>query len=105
LALWSVARFDLRLDEFCFWSSTLREIHALAERKREADRLLFLPNAMLCALYANSHRDPARKPRAFSVDDFMPGEPRLKQQSVADMMLMARSLNELYGGTFVKKNG
>ena len=73
--LWSFARYTLRLTSAEFGELTPREFQMLADQHEaealRADRRA----ALVCMVLANCHRNPDKKPEAFTVADFMPRDP------------------------------
>jgi len=49
---------------------------------------------MICAILANVNRNPKKHPRAYKVEDFMPG----KRQSTQDMMTITEAITTAFGG-------
>lgn len=56
------------------------ELLALLRRRQAIQRNQLLGAAMVCAMLANVHRDPARS-RAYSPEDFLPPDPEREAPS------------------------
>lgn len=77
--MWRIARVDLGLTDADFWELTPRLFFILHGQFLESEKRHDMRWANWFALYANAHRDPAKQPKAWTAQDFMPGEgPRRK---------------------------
>jgi hypothetical protein len=99
LDLWSSGRVDLGLTDEQFWSLTVREHKALVSRLRLRERNQDRRFALIAAVTANCHRDPAKRPEPFTEADFMPGTQQkskvLTFPSVEDQIEMAKRDTEI----------
>lgn len=71
--------YDLGLASDAFWRLTPRRFAALCRRRRDEVRRADQRAALVACLIANANRDRKRRPKAFTVEDFMPGEDRSAQ--------------------------
>ena len=55
-----------------FWDLTFAEFAFVVKGENDRDRRLWEHTSSVMALMANSNRDPKRRPRAYTVDDFNP---------------------------------
>lgn len=89
----------LGLTEAQFWEYTPRHVltlwnYSLIESERRMDRRF----AVLYTMYANTHRDEKRHPKAFTVEDFLPGSKPVSSAMSPDAMLAeARRITEIFG--------
>jgi len=85
------------LGEEEFWALTIREFNALIERYKNNQDWLNYRAALICAILANTVRDPKKKTRPFVPDDFMPKK-ESKQQTAEQMFATVQLLNAAFGG-------
>jgi hypothetical protein len=64
-------RYGFTVDEFLICSP--REFDLLLRDEHDQERERLVPAALICAVIANSHRDPDRRPEPWTPADFMPG--------------------------------
>lgn len=84
-------------QEFTEWRAWL----ALRDAEREADALKAdARHADMMALLANIHRDEKKRPRPFTLDDFMPQWVSAAKPPPSDDVLLAKvkALNAAFGG-------
>jgi len=96
-----MGRYDLNLAEVDFWELTLKELDALNERHKEAHNWLNYRAGLICAVLANTARDPKKKLTPFVPDDFMPKE-KHRHQTAEQLFAMVQMLNAVFGGTVVE---
>lgn len=53
----------------------------------------------LCSLIANVNRNPKKRSKAFTEEDFIPKAKVKKKQTNDEMMSMVLAMNKAYGGT------
>lgn len=97
MELWSIGRYDLRLNDEEFWSLTLKEFNLLMKRHKEQRSAEMFNSALICATIANVNRT---KGRAYSPMDFMPKEetkPK-KKMSIAEMVNVLKAITASNGG-------
>lgn len=63
---------------------TPRQVRFLAERYAAMRREHWQPYAMLATLYANAHRDPAKRREPFAPSDFMPADSQIVETPKPD---------------------
>ncbi len=80
-----------------FWNLTVIELNALIGRLQSTKEEFNYRTALICAVIANTARDPKRKPRAFTPEDFMPVK-KSKRQTSKQMFANVLMLNAVYGG-------
>lgn len=64
------------------------------DRIKQGDRWV----GRICALMANMNRDPKKRPKPYTEDEFMPKTVRERRQSPEQMLATVKALNRLYGG-------
>ena len=96
-----MGRYDLNLTEDEFWGLTLKEFNALIERHRNNHDWLNYRTALICAILANTVRDPKKKIRPFTPEDFMPKK-ETKQQTTEQIFATVQMLNTVFGGEVIK---
>lgn len=57
------------------------------------------------ALIANANRDPKKRARPYSAEDFLPRWTKPAPQSPAQMLAEAKAITRAYGGTITKVGG
>lgn len=85
-----------------FWDLTLKEFNALIGRHKSNQEWLNYRAALICAVLANTVRDPKRKARPFVPDDFMPGS-KSRKQTAKQMFAQVKAINALLGGKVLEK--
>lgn len=99
--MWAFGRYDLGLSEDSFWDLTLLEFNALSERYREGQKWLNYRAAMVCAVIANTVRDPKKKTSPWTPDDFMPTRER-KRMTDEQLFARVQSINAMLGGKTIE---
>lgn len=94
--LWALGRYDLNLGEEEFWGLTLKEFNALCERFKSNNERLDYRTALICAVLANTVRDPKRR-KPFTPEDFMPKN-KPKHQTAEQIFSTVQLLNTAFGG-------
>jgi len=97
-----MGRYDLNLIEDDFWGLTLKEFNALAERHESNQEWLNYRTALVCAVLANTSRDPKRKRQPFVPDDFMPRKEHVGQ-TPGQMFAAVQLLNAAFGGSILEE--
>lgn len=97
-----MGRYDLNLTEDDFWGLTLKEFNALAGRHESNQEWLNYRAALVCAVLANTARDPKRKRHPFVPDDFLPKKEHVGQ-TPEQIFAQVQLLNALFGGTVVEE--
>ena len=77
------------------------EFSALSKSFKEAEDWLNYRAAMVCAVIANTVRDPKKKIKAWVPDDFMPIKERIYMTS-KQMFAQIQAINAMYGGKVVE---
>ena len=95
--MWAFGRYDLNLSEDDFWYLTLKEFNALSTRFKENQKWLNYRAAMICAVVANTVRNPKKKSRAWTPDDFMPTKER-RYMTDQQMFAQVQAINAILGG-------
>jgi len=96
LELWSIGRYDLRLNDEDFWGLTLREFNLLMKRHKEQRSAEMFNSALICATIANVNRS---KGRAYTPQDFMPKEKEKKiKMKIEDMLSVLKAVTASNGG-------
>ena len=97
MELWSIGRYDLRLNDEEFWSLTLKEFNLLMKRHKEQRSAEMFNSALICATIANVNRS---KGRAYTPMDFMPKEEvkHKKKMSIAEMVNVLKQVTASNGG-------
>jgi hypothetical protein len=94
--LWSIGRYDLRLNDEEFWGLTLREFNLLMKRHKEQRSAEMFNSALICATIANVNRS---KGRAYTPQDFMPKEKEKKiKMKIEDMLSVLKAVTASNGG-------
>ena len=96
-----MGRYDLLLSEEEFWGLTYKEFNALSERCKTSHDWLNYRAALICSVLANTVRDPKKKSKPYTPQDFMPEEKRTrpsKKQSAKQMLRTVKILNAAHGG-------
>jgi hypothetical protein len=58
--------------------------------------------ALICAVQANIYRDPKKHP-PFTIEDFMPGERKVKKQTPGEQLEIIRIWNKMFGGKEIRR--
>lgn len=67
---------------------------ALREEWEQRERRNDARFALVCAVLANCHRDPKRRPNPYQVEDFMPqSRPKTKEEFDAKLAQFAQGIN------------
>ncbi len=94
--MWSIGRYDLRLNDEEFWGLTLREFNLLMKRHKEQRSAEMFNSALICATIANVNRS---KGRAYTPQDFMPKEKEKKiKMKIEDMLSVLKAVTASNGG-------
>ena len=88
MALWAIGRFDLHLSEDEYNKLTLTQFNALMERFQVQQEWQNYRAALICSVLANIYRD-SKKGKAFTPQDFMPGQRREQHKQTPEQMLNA----------------
>lgn len=80
----------------------MKEFNALSIRYKESQNWLNYRSAMICAMIANSVRDPKKKQRAWTPDDFMPTRDR-KQMTAEQIFAQVKAINAILGGKVLEE--
>lgn len=97
--MWAFGRYDLNLSEDGFWSLTLKELSALADRHKANEQWLNYRSAQICYVLANIWR--GKNSKIYKLEDFMPGIER-KAQTIPQMEAALKLLNTAYGGDYIE---
>ena len=86
---------------------TLAQFNALAKQYNQEQDWLNYRSALVCSVIAEVNRDPKRRKRPFTSDDFMPKKKskdvgRLTSNEILERL---RALNTILGGKEVRKDG
>ncbi len=76
----------------------MKELNALMGRQEMNHDWLNYRGALICAVLANTVRDPKRKIRPFVPDDFMPKQ-KGRQQTAEQIYATVQLLNTALGGS------
>ena len=95
--MWAFGRYNLGLSESDFWYLTLREFNALSERFKENQKWLNYRSALICSIIANVNRNPKKKSKAWTPDDFMPAREQ-KMMTDEQMYAQVQAINVILGG-------
>lgn len=97
MELWSIGRYDLRLNDEEFWSLTLKEFNLLMKRHKEQRSADMFNSALICATIANVNRT---KGRSYTPLDFMPKEEvkTKKKMTIAEMVNVLKAVTASSGG-------
>ena len=98
LDLWATGRYDFKLGEEEFWSLTLREFNAISIKCRDNEQRVNYRYALVCAVIANTVRDPKRKSAPFRPEDFMP-KSDVRIQTPKQMLEAVKLANAAFGGS------
>lgn len=85
------------MSEAAFWGLTLREFGALTDRVNDNHEWLNYRTGLICAVLANTVRDPKKKVGPYTPEDFMP-KVKSKQQTAEQMFANIKLLNAAFGG-------
>ena len=80
-----------------FWSLTLAEWQQMLEGWKLRRDMDAARTGLLCAVMANCHRDPKKRPRPFTPKDFMPRQGAQKQ-TPEQMLAAVKAWNGMMGG-------
>lgn len=80
---------------------TLVEFNELSIRYREAQNWLDYRTALICAVMANTARDPKRKVLPYTPEDFMPKKDR-RQMTDQQMYIQVEAINTILGGKVIE---
>jgi len=76
----------------------------LAHQYIEEQKKLDARTALICAMLANINRNPKKRSKAFTVEDFMPKYEKERQVKSAEEMLETVKLwNKVLGGNEIEK--
>ena len=87
--------------EVDFWELTLKEFDALNERHKNSEQWLNYRAALICAVLANTARDPKKKIKPFEPSDFMPSD-KPKHQTAEQIFATVQMLNAVFGGSVLE---
>jgi len=79
----------------------MKEFNALSERFKESQNWLNYRAAMICAVVANTVRNPKKKTKAWVPSDFMPTKER-KRMTDKQMFAQVQAINAMYGGKAIE---
>ena len=96
-----MGRYDLNLAEDDFWGLTLKEFNALAERQQNNHDWQNYRTALICSIVANTARDPKRRRKPFTPDDFMPHKQH-PGQTPEQIFAQVQLLNAAFGGNVLE---
>jgi len=83
---------------------TLAQFDALSQRYIEEQKKLDSRAALICAVLANINRNPKKKNKAFTVEDFMPKYEKGKRvQSAEEMLETVKLWNTVLGGNEIER--
>jgi len=97
--LWAFGRYDLGLSEEEFWSLTLREYSALADRFKDAQKWLDYRTALICSTIYNMLRGSQK---ALMPEYFMPGSKKRERQTPEQMLVTMNVYAAAYGDIIKK---
>lgn len=86
----------MHLGEAEFWGLTMRQLDALMRRLAQKQKREDLLAARVCMVMANINRDPKKRRRPFTEDDFMPKVAR--RQTWQQQLAFVEQLNAALGG-------
>ena len=93
----------MHFTESDFWDLTFAQFDVLSQQYIEEQKKLDSRTALICAVLANINRNPKKKSKAFTVEDFMPKYERERQVKSAEEMLETVKLwNTILGGNEAK---
>jgi len=95
--MWSFGRYCLKLTEKAFWSLTLAQFNALAERFISEQESLNYRAALVCSVIAEVNRDRKKRTKPFTPQDFMPKKKKAKLTG-EQTMEQIKVLNTMLGG-------
>ena len=83
---------------------TLAQFDALVRQHIEEQKKLDSRTALICTVLANINRNPKKKSKAFTVEDFMPKYEKAKETKSAEEMLETVKLwNQILRGNEIEK--
>jgi hypothetical protein len=77
----------------------MAQFDALATRYKEERKALDSRAALVARTIANAHRDPEQRPNPYTLDDFMPQEPKPRVEMTAEEIAQSlRATTMILGG-------
>ena len=96
--------YTLHLSDSEFWHLTLAQFDALLRRYIEEQKKLDGRAALICTVLANINRNPKKRSKAFTVEDFMPKyEKERKVKSAEEMLETVKLWDKVLRGDERKK--
>ena len=96
--------YTLHLSDREFWHLTLAQLDALVRQYTEEQKKLDGRTALICTVLANINRNPKKKSKAFTVEDFMPKyEKERKVKSAEEMLETVKLWNTVLKGNEIEK--
>ena len=96
--------YTLHLSSNEFWHLTLAQFDALVRQHIEEQKKLDSRTALICTVLANINRNPKKKSKSFTVEDFMPKYEKAKETKSAEEMLETVKLwNQILRGNEIEK--
>jgi len=95
--MWAIARYDLRLADEEFWSLTLKQYEALVKRYALDIERQDYHAGLICSVLANIYRDPKKRRKPYTAQDFMPRKEKPKQEP-EEIMRKMKAITISLGG-------
>ena len=86
------------LSEKDFWSLTLAQFNALAERFANEQEALDYRAALICSVIAEVHRDRKKRSKPYTPSDFMPKKKMKVELTGEQMREQVEAINITLGG-------
>ncbi|MCJ7669566.1 MAG: hypothetical protein MUO61_03495 [Dehalococcoidia bacterium] len=97
---WALLKYHFHISDSDYWKLTPAQLNVLIDRYNQEEEIKNRRTALMCAVYANCHRDPKKK--AFTVEDFMPTRKKEtqepKEQTQEQKLFMLQAWQAALGG-------